>query len=76
MFDEFKTTIISPESNVPGTGAGANLYNDAPASGEVVAMDADAVTLSGGGSQTHANVMPFLCINFIIALTGIFPSRN
>lgn len=29
-----------------------------------------------GGNQQHTNVMPFLCINFIVALTGIFPSRN
>ena len=29
-----------------------------------------------GGNQPHSNIQPFLCINFIIALTGIFPSRN
>jgi microcystin-dependent protein len=27
-----------------------------------------------GGSQPHENLMPFLCINFIISLFGIFPS--
>jgi microcystin-dependent protein len=27
-----------------------------------------------GGSQPHENCMPFLCINFIISLFGIFPS--
>ena len=27
-----------------------------------------------GGSQPHENVMPYLCINFIISLFGIFPS--
>jgi microcystin-dependent protein len=31
---------------------------------------------SSGGNQPHSNIQPFLCINFIIALTGIFPSRN
>ena len=31
---------------------------------------------SAGGSQPHSNIQPFLCINFIIALTGIFPSRG
>jgi microcystin-dependent protein len=68
----------SPAGNVPGTGAGANLYNAAPVAGDVVTMDADAVPVSGGSdpTQAHNNVMPFLCINFIIALTGIFPSRN
>jgi microcystin-dependent protein len=29
-----------------------------------------------GGSQPHSNLMPTLCITFIIALQGIFPSRN
>jgi microcystin-dependent protein len=29
-----------------------------------------------GGNLPHDNTMPFLCINFIIALNGIFPSRN
>jgi microcystin-dependent protein len=29
-----------------------------------------------GGSQAHTNLMPSLCITFIIALQGIFPSRN
>lgn len=27
-----------------------------------------------GGSQPHTNVQPFLCINYIISLFGIFPS--
>ena len=29
-----------------------------------------------GGSQPHDNLMPFQCINFIISLFGIFPTRN
>lgn len=29
-----------------------------------------------GGNQGHNNIQPFLCVNFIIALQGIFPSRN
>lgn len=29
-----------------------------------------------GGSQPHENVQPFLCVNFIIALEGVYPSRN
>lgn len=29
-----------------------------------------------GGSQPHENHMPFLCINFIISLFGIFPSQT
>ncbi|RMG86774.1 MAG: phage tail protein [Chloroflexi bacterium] len=29
-----------------------------------------------GGSQSHSNMMPYLCIHFIIALFGIYPSRH
>ena len=29
-----------------------------------------------GGSQSHTNLQPFLCIHFIIALFGIYPSRH
>lgn len=29
-----------------------------------------------GGSRSHTNLMPFLCIHFIIALVGIYPSRQ
>ncbi|MBV9240689.1 MAG: phage tail protein [Acidobacteria bacterium] len=29
-----------------------------------------------GGSQPHENTQPFLCVNFIISLFGIFPSQT
>ena len=29
-----------------------------------------------GGGQPHSNVQPYTCINYIIALEGIYPSRN
>ena len=29
-----------------------------------------------GGSQAHNNMMPYLVLNFCIALQGIFPSQN
>ncbi len=31
---------------------------------------------AAGGSQPHDNMSPFTCINFIIALEGIYPSRD
>jgi microcystin-dependent protein len=40
-----------------------------------VAMNPAALT-SSGGNQPHENMMPFLVLNFIIAVEGIFPSRN
>jgi microcystin-dependent protein len=38
-------------------------------------MAATAIGITGG-NQPITIVQPFLCVNFIIALTGIFPSRN
>jgi len=29
-----------------------------------------------GATQHHTNMMPYICINFIIALVGIYPSRH
>jgi microcystin-dependent protein len=38
-----------------------------------VNMNAQAVSATGG-SQPHNNFQPYLCVNFIISLFGIFPS--
>lgn len=38
-------------------------------------MASQAVT-NVGGSRSHTNLQPFLCIYFIIALVGIYPSRQ
>jgi microcystin-dependent protein len=34
-----------------------------------------AASAIAGGSQAHANMQPFLALNFIIALEGVYPSR-
>lgn len=41
----------------------------------VAAMNTGMVS-NTGGSRSHSNLQPFLCIHFIIALVGIYPSRN
>lgn len=43
-----------------------------------VAGSAMAATSIGpvGGSQPHENMQPFLCINYIISLFGVFPSQT
>jgi microcystin-dependent protein len=35
-----------------------------------------AMVSNAGGSQPHENRQPFLVLNFVVALQGIFPSRN
>lgn len=49
---------------------GATPYIEDP---PTVNMSPQAIT-SVGGSQPHTNFQPYLCIDFIISLFGIFPS--
>ena len=46
-----------------------NYYQDIP----IIAMAATAIS-PVGGSQPHTNFQPYLCVNFIISLFGLFPS--
>lgn len=65
-------------------GTNTNIpQNNFPANDPVNAYRTDSNTTFApqsvsnvGGSQPHENRQPFLVLNFIIALIGIFPSRN
>ena len=57
------------------------------ASGTTAAMNAGSITLSNitagaptiginGGSQPHSNMQPYLGMNYVICMFGIFPSRD
>ena len=62
----------NPGNNVVSNGQGATPYiEDVPGSN----MNAQAIS-PAGGSQPHENTQPFLCINFIISLFGVFPSQT
>ncbi|HTI72649.1 MAG TPA: tail fiber protein [Candidatus Limnocylindria bacterium] len=43
--------------------------------GDLVAMHPASIGRAGAGAQ-HTNMQPYLVVNFVIALQGIFPSRN
>ena len=55
------------------TQQGVKIYNNAPAA--FVQLRPETVTPTGG-SQPHENTQPFLCVNFIISLYGIFPTQT
>ena len=38
-------------------------------------LNASAITNTGGG-RSHSNLMPTVCVHYIIALFGIYPSRQ
>jgi len=62
----------APANNVAAQPNAVNLYFETPPTS---AMASTAVA-NTGGSQPHTNLMPFICVNFIVALFGIYPSRN
>lgn len=61
---------INLANNLTSNSNGALLYIEDP---PTVNMNAQAI-LPVGGSQPHNNFQPYLCIDFIISLFGIFPS--
>jgi microcystin-dependent protein len=62
-------TNASPQNDV-WAALDSNIYSDVAPS---VIMAPSALG-STGGSQPHDNMVPFLVINFIISLFGVFPS--
>lgn len=41
-----------------------------------VSMSSEAIADHSGSGSNHPNLMPFQVVNFIICLSGIYPSRN
>lgn len=64
-------TSSSPQNAYLAASAVDAPYTDAVTAG----VNNDLLT-SAGGSQPHNNLPPYLVMNFVIALQGIFPSRN
>lgn len=60
----------SPGDNVLATAVG-NIYFPGP--GISAGLNPNSVT-PVGGSQPHSNMQPYVCVNYIISLFGIFPS--
>jgi microcystin-dependent protein len=66
-------TLDSPSGAVLGSPTtGVELYTTIGPNNTMNPAGSETI----GGGQPHANVMPYLCTTFIIALQGIFPSRN
>jgi microcystin-dependent protein len=62
----------TPAGNVLAESSQLALYMDDQPNAP---MNASSVT-STGGSQPHSNFQPYLCVDFIISLFGIFPSQT
>jgi microcystin-dependent protein len=60
----------NPAANVLGESSVVSMYQSAAANAAMAPQAVGTV----GGSQPHTNFQPYLCVNFIISLFGIFPS--
>jgi microcystin-dependent protein len=68
------TTTTATQQNVTGNVyAQASLFNPYININPNVAMAPQAIS-TVGGSQPHSNFQPYLCVDFIISLFGIYPS--
>lgn len=67
--------LSTPAPNrVLGKSGGGVIYTTNVAQGTAL-MGAQDLSLNGG-SQPHNNMMPYLTLNFCIALQGVFPARG
>jgi microcystin-dependent protein len=71
------SSSMNPANNLaskpPGL-LGTRIYADGP---QNTTMNAASISATGSNNPaTHNNMQPFLAINYIIALQGVFPSRN
>lgn len=60
----------APANRLPGNSPSVDLYLE-----DVTAVNFSPLGMGAvGGSQPHTNFQPYLCVDFIISLFGIFPS--
>ena len=65
-----QNTVPNASGNVIGTPLTATPFF---AASPTLPLSAQSITATGG-SQPHNNFQPYLCVNFVISLFGIFPS--
>lgn len=58
--------------NVVGAVGATQIYREVAAASAMANQACSFV----GGNQPHDNMQPYLCINFIIALFGVYPSQG
>ncbi|TWB20398.1 microcystin-dependent protein [Nitrospirillum amazonense] len=73
-------TTVSGNMIAQNTGASVNGPYTADPAGTIgqlyTTFIQDALGTTGGAALPHANMMPFIALEYIIAIQGIYPSRN
>jgi microcystin-dependent protein len=65
----------TPDQGSPSNNAWASLASGYSTVAPNTTFGPSAIS-NLGGSQPHANMQPYLVLNFVISLQGIFPSQN
>lgn len=69
------TSLVGvPNNAIPA--AGATVYSNAPDGNTLGQMNMNSTTPIAGSNTPISIIQPYLGMNFIIAVEGIFPSRN
>jgi microcystin-dependent protein len=71
--------VAQSTASNPGVSPAGAIWAQASAAAYAPAPNTQmnpAAVQNSGGSQPHENQAPYLVLNFVIALVGIFPSRN
>jgi|SRR5450756_848487 len=74
--------LLGTDANGTSPDPGNNLFAQTAATITPYTIEPSAVSMNSnsvssvGGSQPHNNFQPYLCVDFIISLFGIFPSQN
>ena len=71
------SSVLGDSSDPSGRVAARNAVGAPHYSGSVDTFLASTTLIFAGGSQAHDNMMPSLCVNFIICTDGgVYPPRN
>jgi microcystin-dependent protein len=73
------SAVVSQGAGIsqPLTGSANRVVRYAPPSVTPlqVTFDPDAISVAAGGNQPHTNLMPWLAIQYIISVIGLYPER-
>lgn len=69
-------TVADPTNAVPALVPTNSVYATAPTGNVMATFTCSTVTATAGQGQPISIISPYLAMNYVIALEGIFPSRN
>lgn len=66
----------SPVNNGIAIAPGKRFFSRTPTASGLMPLDTNIVLSGAGNSQAHNNMQPYMALNFIISLFGIYPTPD